>query len=436
MKYYQDNDFFEQIDNEHKAYWLGYLYADGCVCDHGEKRNYLYIELHTQDKYISEEFAADLRTNRKVRISCRGYARFEVLCNKIGTDLIKLGCVPRKSNILKFPTEDIVPKELLPHFLRGYMDGDGCISTYLKKRGRNIFLVCEIKFIGTYSMLFGIKEFFESEKNVLQNKHSPVSYQISFTGRKYRDYVDLMYKESTIHLTRKKLKWDNFINEVERRAKEKELGKSTCKNEKANKSKSKKKVSKVKSKGKVSKVKSYEVKQVKEKVVKQTYQDEIDGIKLEIIKNKEVKKKIKIDRIKYKKLKEKHNEEYLAYINERKMKKPKVDNRVEQYNLNGELLKVWDSYNEAAEYYDINERSIRRCCNGEFKTYFKFIWKYYTKRFGNSNKEIYQYDLEGNLIKKWGSLKEAALYHSITPQSIERCAKGEVEICSNYKWKY
>ena len=427
MKYYQDNDFFERIDNEHKAYWLGYLYADGCVCDHGTKRNYLYIELHTQDKYILEEFAVDLRTNRKVRISCRGYARFEVLCNKIGTDLIKLGCVPRKSNILQFPTEDIVPKELLPHFLRGYMDGDGCISTYLKKRGRNIFLVCEIKFIGTYSMLFGIKEFFQSEKKVLQNKHSPVSYQISFTGRKYREYVDLMYKESTIHLTRKKLKWDNFIREVERRAEEKQLSRLIYKKEK---------ISKIKAKRKVSKVKSYEVKQVKEKVVKQKYQDEIDGIKLVIIKNKESEKNIKVDKIKYKKLKRKHDKEYLAYINQKKIKKDKVDNRVEQYNLNGELLKVWDSYNEAAEYYNINQRSIRRCCNGEIKTYSKSIWRYCVKRFGKSNKKIYQYDLEGNLMRIWGSLKEAAIYYSITPQSIERCAKGEVEICSNYKWRY
>ena len=38
------------------------------------------------------------------------------------------GCVPQKSLIIKFPSYDIVPKELIRHFIRGYFDGDGSIS--------------------------------------------------------------------------------------------------------------------------------------------------------------------------------------------------------------------------------------------------------------------------------------------------------------------
>lgn len=30
-KYFFDFDFFEKIDNELSAYWLGFIYADGCI---------------------------------------------------------------------------------------------------------------------------------------------------------------------------------------------------------------------------------------------------------------------------------------------------------------------------------------------------------------------------------------------------------------------
>jgi len=40
-------------------------------------------------------------------------------------DLIALGCIPRKSLLLKFPTSNQVPEHLIRHFIRGYFDGDG-----------------------------------------------------------------------------------------------------------------------------------------------------------------------------------------------------------------------------------------------------------------------------------------------------------------------
>ena len=53
--------------------------------------------------------------------------------------------------------------------------------------------------------------YFKSEKNVLINRHSPSTCQISFAGRKYREIVDLIYKEATVYLKRKKYNWDMYI---------------------------------------------------------------------------------------------------------------------------------------------------------------------------------------------------------------------------------
>ncbi|WP_258049556.1 hypothetical protein [Clostridium weizhouense] len=36
-KYIQDDSYFEKIDTERKAYWLVFLYADGCVFKKFEK---------------------------------------------------------------------------------------------------------------------------------------------------------------------------------------------------------------------------------------------------------------------------------------------------------------------------------------------------------------------------------------------------------------
>lgn len=82
-------------------------------------------------------------------------ARFAVSNKKLVSDLIKLGCVPCKSLILTFPNKEIFKTDdLVKHFIRGYFDGDGCISyssnKYYKPR-------CSI--LGTRSILENIEKY-------------------------------------------------------------------------------------------------------------------------------------------------------------------------------------------------------------------------------------------------------------------------------------
>jgi group I intron endonuclease len=63
-------------------------------------------------------------------------------------------------------------------------------------------------------------------------------------------------------------------------------------------------------------------------------------------------------------------------------RKPKKRNRytgskkVIQYDIQGNLIKYWNSGSEAADALSLNYKGISGCASGGRKTYAKFIWKY------------------------------------------------------------
>lgn len=78
-KYFYDETFFEKIDTEEKAYWLGFLYADGCVQEN-KKRKRCILELAEKDKEHLILFAKKIRKNfdektlySRIRIDTLGY---------------------------------------------------------------------------------------------------------------------------------------------------------------------------------------------------------------------------------------------------------------------------------------------------------------------------------------------------------------------------
>ena len=72
-KYFFNEDFFEIIDNENKAYWLGFIYADGYV-----SAKSLVIELHKDDESHIVKFLEDIGHPDRPKITARGYARMSV----------------------------------------------------------------------------------------------------------------------------------------------------------------------------------------------------------------------------------------------------------------------------------------------------------------------------------------------------------------------
>ena len=214
-----NRDFFNKIDTEEKAYWLGFLYADGSV-SLKNKGGALELGLAKIDENHLYKFCDSVGKERKVsnKIVKLEDKEFEAvrlhLCSyEMATDLINLGCTQNKSLTLNFPTEDKVPNYLIRHFIRGYIEGDGCIGLYY---GRIHFSV-----IGTKNFLNGmIKTFNENLKDIgVLNLHkqdkrfkNDVTTSISKSGEYALKILNYLYEDCTIYLDRKYEKYLEIVD--------------------------------------------------------------------------------------------------------------------------------------------------------------------------------------------------------------------------------
>lgn len=206
IKRKMNEDYFETIDTEDKAYWLGFLYADGCVNvrkrEGRVKSMNLELGLKESDIEHLEKFANSLSyenyniTHREKTKSVRIIVSSTKLCN----DLIDKGCVPKKSLILEFP--DFLPRHLLNHFIRGYIDGDGYIGIRHNKTSKTL----RMSILGTKNVLEGIINHFNlklSDCSIrLNSKHNESVYALEL-NKEATLKIATIYKDSKIHLTRK-----------------------------------------------------------------------------------------------------------------------------------------------------------------------------------------------------------------------------------------
>lgn len=217
-KYDFNESFFEVIDTEEKAYWLGFLYADGCVMERvnpetqARKGGVVSVGLSQVDLKHLEKLQTSLESNIPIRTktSCIGHKEF-VSCElnfhsvKMVDDLISKGCVPRKSLILSFPSEDIVPKELLFHFIRGYIDGDGSLCLKWSKARQKYYP--SVSLLGTEDFINGLIERTGWKSNKIRGTNKGESdpcKTIEWGAREdVLTIVESVYKDAKIYLDRK-----------------------------------------------------------------------------------------------------------------------------------------------------------------------------------------------------------------------------------------
>ena len=220
-KYEYYNDVFEVIDTEEKAYWFGFLYADGYVRKRKSCELRLKLSIIEKDhllkfkKFISSDdipVVYEETINKKIKNNSNYKKsktfKISVNSNKIVNDLISKGCVSKKSKVIEFPN---ISENLLCHFIRGYFDGDGCVS-YSNQT--------------TVSMVSGSSIFLDSvSKELNRNSGCKTSNLVgrseNYKILKYSTKEDIsliycyLYQNSNIFLDRKKIKFQYLIDNYE-----------------------------------------------------------------------------------------------------------------------------------------------------------------------------------------------------------------------------
>lgn len=138
-KYGLDDSFFDSVDTEAKAYWLGFINADGCVQagpvgTAGWQRHALSVKLKASDAGHLEKMKADIAAESPVVVSLqRDKADIVLSSIRLCESLIRLGVTPRKS-LTATPWDG--PAELMRHYWRGMVDGDGTIVRHADPRDK------------------------------------------------------------------------------------------------------------------------------------------------------------------------------------------------------------------------------------------------------------------------------------------------------------
>lgn len=209
-KYNVDDNFFYKIDNERKAYWLGFIIADGYINERtGQDR--LILDLGQKDIKHLEQYVNDISfqgpiNNYTIKSgSFKGYEHSSVAITsqRLVDNLALHGCTPRKSLTLVFPK---LKRSLIRHFIRGYFDGDGSVFISNEKHWRsgNIDPVIHFRFCGTYDFLIKVSEEVNlgcTPKVIKNSKAFELAYK---RNKKARMFYDYLYDKSKIYLSRKR----------------------------------------------------------------------------------------------------------------------------------------------------------------------------------------------------------------------------------------
>jgi len=215
-KAYFNENYFENIDSEDKAYFLGFIAADGCVLDRGINFKVMTIKINKKDIDILEKFKNKIEFSGNITISKCRPDMCSIYCTsvKMFNDLSKYYITPRKTNIIEFP---LIPEKLIHHYMRGYFDGDGCVHIHKDKRRPGI-VRGQINIISA-SYIY-IKKYVDilvecanvKRNNIRDRKTNGRYYVIDWGGLSdVENIYNFLYKDAYTYLDRKKLKYDEVM---------------------------------------------------------------------------------------------------------------------------------------------------------------------------------------------------------------------------------
>ena|SRR3989338_3065769 len=199
------------------AYLLGYFAADGCMLRNN--RGAHFIEFTSTDKELLETIRDLLSSSHKIsrraspsksRPNWNPCYRLQIGSKSIYQDLFKLGFTAAKSNTIGFPD---IPTKLLPHFIRGYFDGDGHVVVVRRldrpsKAIQSGFTSGSKKFLITLHTK--LKECAKIRGGAVRYHQG---YRLNFSANDSKRLYEFIYKDSQdVFLERKRLVFEKYFN--------------------------------------------------------------------------------------------------------------------------------------------------------------------------------------------------------------------------------
>lgn len=199
------NHFYFSNYSEENCYWAGFILADGYI--RTKKRFTLEIKLQKQDVAHLHKIKSSMEFKGNI-IERETYFNITISSPQIIEDLNNnFGIYNKKS--LTCTIIEKIPKMYLKDFIRGYFDGDGCITHTT---------TATISFLGTERTVDFIRKYFYNEVGIrLRSKEMPdITHNkniccIFYSGKSAFKCLHHMYENSTQFLDRKYLKYCSLI---------------------------------------------------------------------------------------------------------------------------------------------------------------------------------------------------------------------------------
>lgn len=231
LNYTLNEHYFDKINCDEKAYWLGLLFADGSISNTSNTIFFGQIEdrLDLVNKFKN---AICLTKDIKIQYPKTGKPFYfcEFTSKHMHNKLKEYGCVPQKSLLLKF-NPNIIPNQYISAFIRGYFDGDGCIwngkrkTILIKdkkcKSGQRERIIHNVKFTitGNYNFINSLQDYLcnqlgfkKTKLNFSKAKTKKHICTMEYSGRQQiQKFFNYIYKNAKVYEYNKRKKFENII---------------------------------------------------------------------------------------------------------------------------------------------------------------------------------------------------------------------------------
>ena len=222
--YYYDETYFSNINTPEKAYWLGFIAADGNLYRREGHQGLISISINKRDIELLENFKKELNTSKPINIiqdkrrKNTVMATLQITSDKIFNDLLQKGIGIRKTFDLDLSyIFEKIPINFYSDFILGYFDGDGSIyipndNTISKSYIRITGPIKNLEVFSSILKNFGVENTIVEDKRKYKEPFGNLEFKN--TPEKYV-FLKYIYKNNVKCLNRKKERAIELIKRIE-----------------------------------------------------------------------------------------------------------------------------------------------------------------------------------------------------------------------------